>query len=237
MKGLGTIVNVLTVIAGSGLGIFLRRGIPEKYRETIMAGVALAVGLIGLQMALKTENVLIVILSLVIGAMVGEFCHIEDRLNNLGTWLGQKLGRKNSSATGASAGKESFVDGFVTASLLFCVGAMAIVGSLQDGLSGNPSTLFAKSMLDFVSATILGATYGIGVTVSAISVGLYQGILTVLAGLVGPYLTERVITEITATGGLTIVGLSVNMLKVGKIRIGNLLPAIFIAGFFATILG
>jgi uncharacterized membrane protein YqgA involved in biofilm formation len=117
------------------------------------------------------------------------------------------------------------------------VGAMAIIGSLQDGLSGNPSTLYAKSMLDFVSSTIFGATYGLGVTVSALSVGVYQGLLTLLAGFVGPYLTERVITEITATGGLTIVAMTLNMLKLGKIRIGNMLPAIFLAGFFAVILG
>ncbi len=237
MKGLGTLVNVLTVAAGSCLGIFLGRGIPEKYRETIMACLALTVGLIGLQMALKTQNILIVILSLVLGSIMGEYFHLEDKLNNLGNWLGKYMGKKNSRASGAEASKERFVEGFVTCSLLFCVGAMAIVGSLQDGLSGDPSTLYAKSMLDLVSSTILGATYGIGVTASALSIGVYQGLLTILAGVVGPYLTERVITEVTATGGLTIVAMTINMLKLGKIRIGNILPAIFLAGVFAAILG
>lgn len=237
MKGLGTLVNILTVTIGSSVGMFLGRGIPEKYRETIMAGLALSVGLIGLQMALKTQNILVVILSLVLGTIVGEYFNIEDRLNNFGNWLGRHMGKKNTQAAGAGAAKERFVEGFVTASLLFCVGAMAIVGSLQDGLSGDPSTLYAKSMLDLVSSTILGATYGIGVTASIISVGLYQGLLTILAGFVGPYLTEKVIAEITATGGLTIVAMTINMLKLGKIRIGNMLPAIFLAGVFAAILG
>lgn len=237
MKGLGTLVNVATIVIGSSIGIFLGRGIPEKYRETIMSGLALAVGLIGLQMSLKTENILIVILSIVIGSIIGEYWHIEDKLNNLGAWLGDHLGKKKAQGQAGGAAKEHFVEGFVTTSLIFCVGAMAIIGSLQDGLSGDPSTLYAKSMLDFVSSTIFGATYGLGVTVSALSVGVYQGLLTLLAGFVGPYLTERVITEITATGGLTIVAMTLNMLNLGKIRIGNMLPAIFLAGVFAVILG
>lgn len=220
------------IIIGSGIGMFMGRGIPEKYRETIMAGLALIVGIIGLQMALKTENILVVTISIVAGAIVGEFCHIEDRLNNLGNWLGKLFTSKKHGQ--GDAAREQFVEGFVTTSLIFCVGAMAIIGSLQDGLAGDPSTLYAKSMLDFVSSTIFGATYGLGVMASALSVGIYQGLVTLLAGFVGPYLTERVITEVTATGGLTIVAMSLNMFKLAKIRIGNLLPAIFLAGVFAT---
>lgn len=227
MIGMGTIANVLTVLVGGTIGLQLGRGIPEKYQDTIMQGVAMAVCIIGLQMALKSQNIIIVIVSMVVGGILGEALGIEDKLNSLGQWLGTKIGSH-------AKGKGDFAEGFVAASLIFCVGAMAIVGSLQDGLKADPSILYAKATLDGITSTILAANLGLGVAFSALSIGIYQGTLTALAFLIGPYMTEAVTTEVSATGGLLIIAISINMLQILKIRIGNLLPAMFIAGIVAS---
>jgi uncharacterized membrane protein YqgA involved in biofilm formation len=158
------------------------------------------------------------IFSLVIGGLLGEFLKIEKRLENVGIWFQSKIPSKGG----------SFSDGFVTASLVYCVGAMAIVGSLEDGLSGNPSTLFAKSILDGVSAVIFAATLGIGVAFSALPVFIYQGGITLLAGLLQPWLTETVISQMSLVGGILIFAIGINLLEIKKINVGNLLPSIFI---------
>jgi len=215
---LGTIVNTLAIIAGSLLGIVFRGGIPNKYQVTIMQAISLAVILIGLKMAFKTDAVLLVIFSLVIGSIFGEFIKIEDRLENLGKRLEIKF---------AKAGN-GIAKGFVVASLVYCVGSMAIVGSMESGLTGNHQTLFAKSALDGLSSIIFASTFGIGVLFSSISVFVYQGILTLTSTLMKPFLIPPVIDQMSGVGGLLIMAIGFNLLEIQKIKVGNMLPAIFI---------
>ena len=215
---LETIVNTLAIIAGSLLGIVFRGGIPNKYQVTIMQAISLAVILIGLKMAFKTDAVLLVIFSLVIGSIFGEFIKIEDRLENLGKRLEIKF---------AKAGN-GIAKGFVVASLVYCVGSMAIVGSMESGLTGNHQTLFAKSALDGLSSIIFASTFGIGVLFSSISVFVYQGILTLTSTLMKPFLIPPVIDQMSGVGGLLIMAIGFNLLEIQKIKVGNMLPAIFI---------
>lgn len=215
---LGTIVNSAAIIIGSILGILLNKGIKEEYKNTIMDGVALTVILIGIMGALDTESLILMIISIVVGSIIGETLRIEKRLDNLGSALEKKFGKGNS----------NFSKGFVTASLVFCVGAMAIVGALESGLQGNHNTLFAKSILDGISSIIFASTLGIGVGFSAIVVFLYQGIITLLASSVRGLMTPEVINEMSAVGGLLISAIGINILGLKKIKVGNMLPAIFI---------
>ena len=215
---LGTIVNTFAIIAGSLLGLLFRGGVPKKYHATLMQAISLAVILIGLKMAFKTESILLIIFSLVIGGLIGEFIKIEDRLENLGKWIETRF-----SKTGNGLAK-----GFVVTSLIFCVGSMAIVGSLESGLTGNHQTLFAKSALDGLASIIFASSFGIGVLFSSISVFLYQGLITVTASFIKPFLVSAVINQMSAVGGLLIMAIGVNLLEIHKIRVGNMLPAIFI---------
>ena len=192
MPGLGTLANSVAIIVGALLGVLCKRGLPEKWQETMMSSIALCILIIGVQMALKTQNIIIVIFSLVLGAIVGEILDIEAAMNRLGQYLGNKLSQGDVSAAAAIAA------GFVNASILFCSGAMAILGSIQDGLAADHTTLFAKATLDGLISLILSANLGIGVILSALSVGIYQGSITLLAGVVGPLVTEAMLTEITA---------------------------------------
>lgn len=230
MIGLGTIVNAAAIIAGGVSGSLLRSGLPERFRETIMQALGLSVLMIGLSGALQgmykvtaggtldREYIMLMIFSLVGGAIIGEFLNIEKMLENTGLWI-QKKYLKNSG---------NFAEGFVTASLVYCVGAMAIVGSLEDGLTGSTGTLFAKSVLDGVSAVIFAATLGIGVAFSSIPVFLYQGLITLMAGFIKPWLTDTVISQTSLVGSILIIAIGFNILELKRIKVGNLLPAIFI---------
>lgn len=218
---LGVWANPLLVIVGAIAGTLLKGGIPERFRKILMQGLGLCVTLIGISGAIETGNVLVVILSMVAGAIVGEALRIEERLNRFGDWAQAKIARP---------GDTGFGQGFVSATLLFCVGSMAVVGSLEAGLSNNPDTLLAKTALDGVTAVVFASTMGIGVAFSAIPLLLYQGGIALLAGVVGPLLSEAVIVEMSATGSLLILGLGLNMLELTgdrPIKVGNLLPAMF----------
>ncbi len=216
---LGTIVNFMAIIIGGLVGVFFGRAFSDKLKTTVIQGIGLTVLIIGLQMALKTENILIVILSLVLGGIIGEGIDIEARLNNLGKFLEGKLSTK---------GEGRFTKAFVTTSLIYCVGAMAIVGALEDGLSGNHSILFAKSALDGITAIIFSSSMGMGVIFSAIPVFLYQGSISLFAGLLQGIISGTVVNEMSAVGGLLIFGIGINMLGIKEIKVGNLLPGIFI---------
>ena len=213
-------LNFATVAVGGLLGTLLRNGIKESYRKTIHAAISLCVMLVGITGAIKTSNVLIVIVSMVVGAALGEMLHIEDGLDHIGVWA-QKHVAKNDNG---------FANGFVNASLLVCVGAMAVVGSLEAGLTGESSTLIAKSVIDFVSTIIFASTMGIGVAFASIPLLIYQGGIALLANVLKPFLTDALIQEMAAVGSLLIIALSLNMLEITKerIRVGNLLPAILI---------
>lgn len=187
MVGTGTIVNVAAIAAGSLVGLLVGRGIKEKYQETVIYGLALCVILLGLQMAFQGRHILITIVSLVIGSILGEALDIEDKLEKVGLWLAQKVQKAKRKG---NADTDAFVEGFLSTSLLYCVGAMAIVGSIQDGLTGDATTLYTKALIDGLSGIIYASNMGIGVLFSALSVGVYQGTLTALAGLLGPYMSQ-----------------------------------------------
>ena len=232
----GTIVNALAILAGSVAGILLSRlaghfssvlpasaiKLGERLQTIIMQGVALCVLYLGISGSLEGQNTLITILSMVLGAILGEALDLDRRMQSLGNWVQRRTERLL-----PAHGKVSVSEGFVTASLLFCVGAMAIVGALQDGLTGDHSTLFAKALLDGISAIIFGASLGIGVSFSAVAVFLYQGIIALLASFLSPFLGDAVIAEMTCVGSLLILVLGTNLLNVTKIKVMNLVPAVF----------
>lgn len=217
---LGTLLNTATVLVGATAGTYLRTRFSERVRQMVMWGVGLVSLVIGLQMSLSAQNILIVLASLLGGGIVGEWARIHERLNALGEMLQAKV----------SGDKDStFSKGFVTASLLFCVGPMTILGSIQDGLNGDYRLLAMKSMLDGCSAVALAASMGWGVLGAALTVLLYQGGLTLGAGLVKTALTEPMMAEMTATGGTLILAIGLNLLDVTAIRVANFLPALLIA--------
>ncbi len=215
---LGTVVNALSIVIGTAVGLILKSGIRDNYRQTIMNAIALSVLLIGIMGAVKTNDLLLLIFSLAIGSIIGEALKIEDRLAGLG-----KLIESKTSSTDGSVSKA-----FVTASLVFCVGSMAIVGSIESGLTGNNQTLFAKAVLDGIIAIFLSSTLGFGVIFSAAAVFLYQGIITLLSSSLKAFLTSEMIREISAIGGVLIMAIGLNMLKIKKIKVGNMLPAIIL---------
>lgn len=225
---IGNLANAFAIILGSFIGVFLKDRFKENYKDTIMNGIGLAVLVIGISGAIKTQNMLLVVISLVIGSILGEWGRIEDKLESIGKFVESKVGQ----------GTSNISNGFVTASLIYCVGAMAIVGSLESGLTGNNETLFVKAILDGVTAIIFASTLGIGVAFSSVSVFIYQGLITLTANTMKIFLTEPVITEMSAVGGVLIMAIGINLLGIKKIRIGNMLPAIFIPiiYFIVTIL-
>lgn len=227
---LGTIVNSLTIIIGCLIGLIAKNRINEKISETIMNGLALCVIYIGISGALKGEDTILIIVSVAVGAFIGELIDFDERLKNLGNFIESKVNKGNKKKE-----KISISEGFVTSSLLFCVGAMAIVGSLESGLQGNHTTLFAKSVLDGVSSIIFASTLGIGVMLSAITVLVYQGIITLGAGALAGILNTVVITNMSAVGSILIIGLGFNVLGITKIKVANLLPAVFIPILFGLI--
>jgi uncharacterized protein len=218
---LGTIVNALAIITGSLFGLLFNRGIPDNYKEIVMNGVGLAVVLVGVKSALVSDSLMVVIFSVIIGALLGEFLKIETHLENLGNRLEKVVASRSSDTS-------SFARGFVTASLVFCVGSMAIVGSLESGLTGSHQTLFAKSILDGVTSIIFASAMGIGVAFSSISVFLYQGSITIMAFFLKNFLVPETIGQMTSVGGLLILAIGLNLMKITTIKVGNLLPGIFL---------
>ncbi len=217
---IATIVNSMTILIGCIIGILIKGKITQKISTTIMNGLALCVLYIGISGSLEGENTLITIIAMAIGALIGEVIDIDKYLNKLGDLLENKFSSKDK--------KTSISQGFVSASLLFCVGAMSIVGSLQSGLNGNHEIIFAKSILDGISAIIFSASLGIGVIFSSITVLIYQGTITIGASFLSSILSDSVVTSMSAIGSLIIIGLGFNMLKITNIKVANLLPAIII---------
>lgn len=215
---LGTIVNAVAIIVGAIVGVFLKKGIPEGYKATIINGLGLSVLVIGLSGALGSQDILLMIASVVIGTILGEALKIEKGLENIGYWIENKAGSKEG----------GIAKGFITASLVFCIGAMAVMGALESGLTGNHETLFAKALIDGIMAAMFASTLGIGVAFSGVAVFVYQGLITLTASFMKPFLIESVITEMSAIGGLLIMGIGINVLEIKKIRVGNMLPAVFI---------
>ena len=214
----GTIVNVAAICAGALVGRYAGRIAPSRMRQTVMAGLGLTVLLIGLQLALKSRQPMIVIGSLLLGGVIGEIVQIEARLERFGQWM-----------QGRFAGAGNSAEGFVAASLLYCVGAMAIMGSLQDGLGGKPAILYAKAALDGIASIALASTLGIGVLFSALPVALYQGGITLAAVSARAMLTEPVVLEMNAVGGLLIAAIGLDLIGMKRLPVGNMLPSVFVA--------
>ena len=217
---IGVMVNVLTVLIGSVAGLLLKRGIPERVTESLMTGIGLCTIFIGVSGALQGENTLILILSMAIGTVIGTLLDIDSALNRLASYVEQRFRQEN--------GKVTLAEGFVTASLLFCVGAMTIVGSLQVGLTGDMEMLYTKATLDLISSCVLAASLGVGVLLSDFFVLGFQGGIVLLARFVAPFLTEYAISEMTCAGSVLIIGLGLNLIGVTKIKVANYLPVIFI---------
>ncbi|MGG1686458.1 DUF554 domain-containing protein [Pseudalkalibacillus sp. NRS-1564] len=225
---LGTVVNGAAIIAGTLIGTVSSR-IPEQTKTTIMQGLALVVSVIGLQMAMKSEQFLIVIGSLVLGGILGEYWNLEGKLNGLGKWIERKTG---------AASEGSVAQAFVTATLVYVVGAMAILGALDSGLRNDHSILFTKSLIDGFTAIMFTATLGYGVLFSAIPVMLYQGVLALFAAQINQFvpqaLLDAFIAEVTSAGGIMILAIGLNLLGIVKIRVANFLPALLIAAILVS---
>jgi len=227
---LGNYVNIASIILGTLIGLLFRKGLSERFKEIIMQGIGLAVLFIGITTAVSgllhsDSEPLLFIISLAIGGVLGEWWRIEQRLESLGNRLQHRMGE----------GHGKVAEGFVTSSLLFCIGSMAVIGSFKSGLEGDHSILFAKSILDGVASVILASSLGIGVIFSALSVLLYQGSLTLLSGFLEPWISEAMIREISNVGGILIFAIGINLLKIRQIKTGNLLPALFIPPVYLII--
>ncbi|WP_040211425.1 DUF554 domain-containing protein [Clostridium polynesiense] len=215
----GTLVNCFAILIGGFIGLLIKGGIPEKINKTVMQAVGLAVIIIGISGSLKGSNMLLTIVSLALGALVGEFIDIENALSKFSVSIENKFKK---------IGKGDFSQGFVSATLLFCVGAMAIVGSLDSGLKGNHEILYTKSVLDGISSIVFASSLGVGVLFSSLAVLMYQGTITLSASLIKNILTPSLINEISVVGSILILALGLNILGITKIKVANMLPAIFI---------
>jgi uncharacterized membrane protein YqgA involved in biofilm formation len=225
---LGALVNGACILIGSILGMFLQH-IPEKIKETVMSGIGLAVMVLGLQMGFKSDNFLVVILSIVGGAVLGEWMNLEAKLNSLGNWLERRMKAKEGS---------SISQGFVTATLIFGIGAMAIIGALDSGIRNDHDVLITKAIIDGFTALVLASTLGIGVLFSAFPIILYEGLLAIFSRqintMIPTALMDSFILEMTATGGVMILAIGLNIIGVTKIRVANLLPGIMITAILVT---
>lgn len=228
---LSAIVNAAAVLTGSLIGIFFKRGISEAVQNSIMKAMGLITLLIAIQSAIKTQDTLCVIICLVIGTVLGELIHIEDGLNKGGDTIKSKVlnhGRLKGEVANESTAQ--FTEGFVTTCILFCVGSMTILGSIEAGINHDYSLIYAKSIMDFISAIVFGAAMGFGVTCTSFFVLIFQGGLVLLASTLSGVLTENIVNEMIAVGGVILIGLGINILELGRkpIRVSNMLPSIFL---------
>jgi uncharacterized membrane protein YqgA involved in biofilm formation len=229
---LGPLVNAAVIIACSFAGCFLLKKIPERFENHLKKALGLAVFFVGIKGTLENQNVLLLIMSLVIGAVIGELIDIDKWMNKAGLWAERKFGMNKPQAENQN---RSFSKGFVSASILFCTGSMAIVGSMQSGLQGNHEILFTKSILDGCISIIFAASFGIGVAFSALPVLVYQGSIALASQAIRDLLTPDIIREMSATGSLVIAGIGLNFLGVKEIKIANLIPAVFIPWIWLTL--
>lgn len=231
MPGIGTIVNVILVLAGSAIGLLLKRAIPERLKESMVQALALAtmtIGITGIITAssaikddgtLTSKYIIMMVICMAAGTFIGELINIERRLDNMGQFFERKF---------ASDENSTFAQGFVTASLVFCVGSMAILGSLNDGIMHDPTILITKSLLDMVMSVVFASTLGIGVMFSIFTITLYQGLITLCASLISPFLTAEVVAQMSFIGSILIMGIGFNFLYRPKLKLANMLPAMFL---------
>lgn len=217
---IGTFVNVATVLAGGTIGLVFKKGIPQRISDSVFKALGLITMFIGISGSLCGKNTLVAVVSIIIGTVIGELINLDKRINNVGKFIERKVSKNNE--------KSTIAQGFVSSCLLFCVGAMTIVGSLQAGLENDCSVLFTKSAMDFCSSIIFASTLGIGVLFSSIFVLVYQGLITILATWLEPLLTTAVIAEMNCVGYIIIIGLAFNIIGITKLKVMNMLPSIFL---------
>ena len=224
---LGTYVNVVAVIIGSIIGVLLHQRFPENLKKIGFQAIGLCVLFLGISMALKTENFLILIFSMLIGALIGEAIHLDRHIDRFGEFLKAHIGSTN----------EQFSEGLVTAFLIYCTGAMTIVGAIEDGLTNNPSILFAKSLMDGCASIALASTFGIGVLFSVIPLFIFQGGITLLAASSKAFFTETLLNELSAVGGVILMGLGIHLMDLKELKVVNFLPALFVVIVLVHFLG
>ena len=228
----GTFINVAAILIGGTIGLFFGSRIPERFKNTVIAGMGLFTAAMGLEMFFESKNSLIVLGALIIGALLGEWIGIEDGLQSFGQMLEKRFSSDSETGSGSK-----FVRGFMVSSLLFCIGPMAILGSIQDGLNGNYEMLAVKSTLDGFAAIAFASTLGVGVMFSSLIILVYQGGISLLAGQLDAIVTDPMMAELIATGGVILMGVAVsNLLELKKIRVGNFLPALAVAPLIVWIL-
>lgn len=255
MRGLGTLVNVVAVLVGTGAGVLLQGRMPERLRTTLLDGLGLIVVGVGIASFLETRNAVFPVVAIVAGGAIGELVGVEERLESLGERLRRAVHGRGDRVVGSYVERDpdeleldrvvehadgevdhSFVDGFVVASLTFCVGALMIVGSLQEGISGDSELLIVKGALDGLVAVVFAAVYGWGVGFSALSIGVLQGSITLLGATVGEsLLDDRMVAELEATGGVMIIGIGLRLLDIKKVKVGSYLPGLLIAPVLVAI--
>lgn len=223
----GSLVNAAAIIAGSLIGALLHGRFPERVRTIVFQGLGLCVLLIGVQMALKVDNILILIFSVLLGGLLGELLDLEGLFERLATRFKALVRSKDT----------GFTDGLITASLIFCIGAMAIIGSFDEGIRGDPTVLYTKSILDGFASVALASTYGLGVLFSFIPVLLYQGGLTLFAGFFQQHFSPQLIAQLTSTGGVLILGIGLTLLDIKRVRLSNLLPALLVVVVLTLVFG
>ena len=223
---IGTLVNAGAIIIGALIGTLLRRGIGQKLGDTVMAGIGLCVLFIGIKGSLAGKSALVLIVSMVLGGIVGHLCDLDGRIGRLGDRIQERARKRGSSSPVSQA--------FVTATLLYCVGAMAIVGPIESGMAGDHTTLFIKALLDGITAVIFASQLGFGVALSAIPVLVYQGAIALLSGLIAPYMSEVVIAETSCIGYVLIIGIGLNMLKITRLKLMNYVPGIIICALLCV---
>jgi len=216
MIGTGTLLNAGAIIVGSTIGVMIHSRLPQKMVNTIFQGMGLITAVIGISMSLRSDNLIIIVISVVSGIIVGEWIDIDRYLRR----LSGKIGNNTDS--------NKFTEGFVTASMLFCVGAMAILGAIEDGMGKTPNLLITKSVMDGISSIAFAATFGIAVLFSAFPVLIYQGLLTIFAAFIMQFMSDAMIADLTAVGGVLLIGLGINIMKIKEINIVNMLPALII---------
>jgi uncharacterized membrane protein YqgA involved in biofilm formation len=226
MPGTGTFINVITILIGSSLGILLRNRLGEAYKTIILQGIGILTLVIGIQMALRTDNILLVLASVIVGALTGQYFNLDKKLDIFADYFKSKFARKDDAY---------FSEGFITASIIFCVGPMTILGAINDGLRGDIDLLAIKSVLDGFTSMALATTLGIGVLFSIITVIIIQGSITVFAVFLDQLLSELMINEMTAVGGVLIIAIGILLLDLKKIKVANFLPALIYAPLFAAL--
>jgi uncharacterized protein len=228
----GTFINVVAILIGGAIGLIFGSRIPERFKSTVIAGMGLFTAAMGLQMFLKSNNQLIVLGALIIGALLGEWIGIEDGLQTFGLTLEKRFSQDTETGSGSR-----FIRGFMVSSLLFCIGPMAILGSIQDGLTGDYNLLAVKSTLDGFASIAFASTLGVGVMFSSLIILVYQGGISLLAGQLNAIVTNPMMAEMTATGGVILMGVAAsNLLEIKKIRVGNFLPALAVAPLIVWLL-